>query len=99
MSKSRVHVFDSRGIYNVAARIRHARLQITTKMQHFMAKMLKTFWGQPPPKTPRQWGEGHSLHIPHPFSALLRRSGPPSYYFLFRPLLILLQGAQIGAGG
>jgi len=42
-------------------------IQITTKMHHFMAKMLKKFWGGG--TAPLPMGRGHILPILHPFGA------------------------------
>ena len=70
---------------------RHARLQINTKMQHFTAKMLKTFLGgaQPHPQTAPPMGGEHPLPIPHHLRRLRRSAPPPpSYYFLIRPLRV-----------
>ena len=47
---------------------RHERLQITAKMQHFMAKMQKKNYGE------ELTGRGHSLPIPHPLRRLTQNA-------------------------
>ena len=46
--------------YNMLQTKRHARLQITTTMQHFMAKMQKKFM----PRPLSQWGGGYPSPYP-----------------------------------
>jgi len=55
---------------------RHARLQITTKMQHFMVKMQKKFWGggTAPFPYPLPMARGTPLPIPHPFRRLTQNA-------------------------